>query len=257
VSEQTRQFYDQLADDYHLIFADWRAAVRRQGKLLDQLIRAEGGEQAHTVLDCACGIGTQAIGLALCGYDVRASDISAVEVARAEREAASFGVSLSATVADFRTLAADVPGAFDVVIACDNALPHLLTDAEMRQAADNIYAKVAAGGLFIASTRDYDLLVQERPPVTPVSVFDDAIGRRISFQVWDWAADGRTYAVQHFIIKQANGHWQTGEQEMTYRAWQRAEMSAIFATAGFNHVRWLMPEQSNYYQPMIIAHKGG
>src|SRR5689334_2921150 len=114
MTDSTVQFYEQLAADYHLIFADWRTSVRRQGEILARLIRAEQGEQARTALDCACGIGTQAIGLALQGYNVHATDISAAEVARAEREAESFGVTLTSGIADFRTLASDVAGTFDL-----------------------------------------------------------------------------------------------------------------------------------------------
>jgi glycine/sarcosine N-methyltransferase len=61
-------FYDGLAADYHLIYADWDAAVERQGVALDRLIRDAHTQEAIDVLDCSCGIGTQAIGLACQGY---------------------------------------------------------------------------------------------------------------------------------------------------------------------------------------------
>ena len=60
-------FYDELAGDYPLIYADRDASVRRQGDALDALI----GQDGVTVLDCSCGIGTQAIGLALRGHRSR------------------------------------------------------------------------------------------------------------------------------------------------------------------------------------------
>jgi hypothetical protein len=50
------------------------------------------------------------------------------------------GVELTFGVADFRTLARDVDGTFDVVISCDNSLPHLLTDDDLHAAARNIHA---------------------------------------------------------------------------------------------------------------------
>ncbi len=56
-------FYDELADDYHLIYSDWDASIRRQGDALDALI----GQDRAAVLDCSCGIGTQAIGLSCAG----------------------------------------------------------------------------------------------------------------------------------------------------------------------------------------------
>jgi glycine/sarcosine N-methyltransferase len=58
-----RDFYDGLASDYHLFYDDWEAAVQRQGAALDRLIKGLH-PSAVELLDCSCGIGTQAIGLA-------------------------------------------------------------------------------------------------------------------------------------------------------------------------------------------------
>jgi 2-polyprenyl-3-methyl-5-hydroxy-6-metoxy-1,4-benzoquinol methylase len=69
------RFYDRLAADYHLICGDWDGAVVRHGKALDAVIRSELGTRAAVVLDCACGIGTQALGLALLGHRVTGADI--------------------------------------------------------------------------------------------------------------------------------------------------------------------------------------
>jgi 2-polyprenyl-3-methyl-5-hydroxy-6-metoxy-1,4-benzoquinol methylase len=65
-NEDVLTFFDAMAADYHLIFQDWVQASAQQGHRLDHLIRAHVDESRNplTVLDCACGIGTQAIGLA-------------------------------------------------------------------------------------------------------------------------------------------------------------------------------------------------
>ncbi|MEU9750685.1 class I SAM-dependent methyltransferase [Streptomyces niveus] len=70
------RFYDQLAADYHLIYDHWDGSTERQGRALDTVIRSVLGQQPATVLDCACGIGTQAVGLALRGHRVTGTDIS-------------------------------------------------------------------------------------------------------------------------------------------------------------------------------------
>ena len=62
MDDTVRAFYDRFADSYHLIFADWQASITRQAGILDQLIQDELGPGPHTMLDCACGFGTQAIG---------------------------------------------------------------------------------------------------------------------------------------------------------------------------------------------------
>lgn len=256
MSGSVAAFYDQLADAYHLIFADWREAVLRQGCTLDGLIRAAATPPCRTVLDCACGIGTQAIGLAMRGYTVHATDLSPTAVARAGREAGSFGVPLTTGVADLRALTTQVAGLFDVVLACDNALPHLLADDDLLLAVRQMAAKLRPGGLLMASIRDYDRLVLERPRALMPNVLDGPEGRRIIFQTWDWRADGRAYLLHHFILRETADSWETLHAATEYRALLRDELTAILREAGFTDVRWHFPADSGYFQPIATARRG-
>ena len=251
------QFYDDLAEDYHLLFADWKASLSWQADVLECVIREHLGPGPRSVLDCTCGIGTQAIGLAARGFAVHASNISPAAIARAEREAAALGVSLMTGVADLRTLARHLPGEFDVVLSGDNALPHFPSDAYLLQAARAMWSKTTRDGLLLASIRDYDSLLAERPRSELPRVFDGLGGRRIVFQVWDWADDGRTYALHLFIVSQHGGNWQTRHWATHYRALLRDELSAVLRTVGFAEVRWLLPEESGYYQPLVTARRRG
>ncbi|HET8628223.1 MAG TPA: methyltransferase domain-containing protein [Thermomicrobiales bacterium] len=246
-------FYDDLADHYHLIYPDWRAAVARHGQLLDALLRAEGLAPPARVLDCSCGIGTQAIGLALRGYRVHATDLSPAAVARAAAEARGFGVALTTGVADFRALAAEVPGEFDAVLSCDNAVPHLPTDADLLAAARNMRAKLRPSGLLLISIRDYDALGAERPRSFAPRVFDGTDGRRIVFQVWDWDAAGGAYVVNHFIVREAGGRWETLHTATRYRALRRDDLAAALRAAGFADLRWHFPANGAYVQPLVTA----
>ena len=72
LSDSVERFYDDLAADYHHIYADWNAAIERQSSALDRLIRDQLKTDGRQLLDCSCGIGTQAIGLAQQGYNVAA-----------------------------------------------------------------------------------------------------------------------------------------------------------------------------------------
>ena len=255
--DSVRAFYDELAESYHLIFADWHGSMRRQAAALNTLIASDLGPGPHAILDCACGIGTQAIGLALLGHQVHATDLSPRAVARAEREAAARGASLSFGVADLRTLATQVSGDFDVVLACDNALPHLLTDADLHLAVQNMAAKLRPGGVFLASIRDYDRLVQERPRGEGPRVFDDIRGRRIAFQVWDWSDTGSSYEVHQFVVRQDGAGWHTDHFSTEYRALLAADLVAALRHAGFAlaGIHWHEPEESGYFQLIVTARK--
>jgi len=68
--------YDTLADYYHLIFENWDASIARQAAVLGPLIENAYGRRMLRVLDAACGIGTQAIGLAGRDQVVTGSDLS-------------------------------------------------------------------------------------------------------------------------------------------------------------------------------------
>jgi SAM-dependent methyltransferase len=255
MDNSVRAFYDALADHYHLIFADWSESMRRQSNALDRLFAKDLGEGPHAILDCACGIGTQAIGLARLGHRIHATDLSPVAVARAEREATALGVSLTFGVADLRTVANVVTGEFDVVLACDNALPHLLDDSSPDSAVVSMASKLRRNGLFLASIRDYDRIVRDRPRTEGPRVFDSPDGRRISFQVWDWAANGRHYDLQQFIVRQVGESWQTDVFAVCYRALMRSELEATLNRAGLSEIRRLEPDTSGFFQPIITSRR--
>lgn len=63
-------FYDGLSADYHLLFADWDAAITWQSRVLEAVLLPALGPGPWTVLDAACGIGTQALGFAGRGHRV-------------------------------------------------------------------------------------------------------------------------------------------------------------------------------------------
>jgi glycine/sarcosine N-methyltransferase len=44
-------------------------------------------------------------------------------------------------------------------------------------------------------------------------VVDDPEGRRIAFQVWDWASDGRSYTFKQFFLRAGEGGYQTTYME--------------------------------------------
>jgi SAM-dependent methyltransferase len=254
-ADQTQRFYDALASDYDLLFADWPASMRRQAEILDRIIREHLVGRSPSVLDCTCGIGTQAIGLALHGHRVHATDLSAASVERARREAAAVGATLTFGLADLRSLAEQIPGQFDVVLSCDNALPHLLTDADLRLAIGQLWAKLAPGGLLLVSIRDYDALLERKPRAEPPRVFDGPAGRRIVFQVWDWEPAAPHYLLHHVIVRQDGGAWRTTHRQARYRALRRGELSTLLGEAGFQAVRWQLPDESGYVQPIVTARK--
>lgn len=248
--------YDALAAHYDQIFENWEASIQRQAAVIGGIIQdACGDRRPIRVLDCACGIGTQSLGLAMRGFDVEGCDLSSKAVERARSEASKRGLTVSFSVANMLQLNAIASSSFDAVICIDNSLPHLESREDLLKAAHEVREKLRVGGSFIGSIRDYDSLVVERPATPGPSFFSDNGRRRIVFQIWDWL-DERRYRFHLYITRSTESGWHTFHFTATYRAVLRSELSEVLGQAGFANVRWLMPSDSGFYQPMFIATRG-
>lgn len=188
------------------MFQDWNQSVQWQASILGPPIEREMSRHDLRILDCACGIGTQSLALAERGHTLTGVDLSAAAIARAQTEAQQRRLPTRFTVADMRDLTTVPESNFDVVLAADNALPHLLTEAGLARALQQIAGKLRAGGLFLATIRDYDQIVEEVPAMPPPAFFKDGVYRRIYHQVWDWTSD-RQYTVHLYLTWEIDAGW--------------------------------------------------
>ncbi len=255
MSEDVSTFYDELADYYHLIFEDWDHSIVRQATILSGLLARQLGAGPLKVLDCSCGIGTQALGLAHFGHHVVASDLSRAAVRRAEREARQRDLEIQFQVSDMTNLKEVEQYGFDAVITLDNALPHL-DASQLKQAAMAIASKLRPNGLFIGGIRDYDALIVNRPASMPPAFCGEPGNRRIVHQVWDW--DGVSgpdpgYRLHLYITIESAQGWRALHFVSEYRCLLRNELSAALEAAGFIEIRWFTPAQTGSYQPLVLA----
>ncbi len=245
-------FYDNLASEYDKLFLDWHAATKEQALILEHIFQNNNFDITAKILDCACGIGTQAIGLASLGYDVTASDISNGELAEAKKRALNHNANICFERADFRDLSKTFSQHFDIIIAMDNALPHMLTKNDLEIAVKSIAKCTASGGMFVASIRDYDALLAEKPPYSPPYIHKAQMGQRVSFQTWDW--DDDRYKLTQYIIED-DKKLQISKFECEYRAVKREELTNLLVSNGFTSVVWKFPTETDFYQPIVIAKK--
>ncbi len=186
MSDPIRAFYDDLADWYHLIFQDWTQSIQWQASVLGPLIEGELPTGPLRILDCACGIGTQTLGLFERGHVLVGTDLSAAAIARARRVAQQRSLSIKFKVANMRDLSGAPESDFDVVLASDNALPHLLTEQDLG-GVQQIASKLHAGGLPLASIRHYDQTIVDHPAMPPPT----GDGPRPAHQGSDQSKDGQ------------------------------------------------------------------
>jgi SAM-dependent methyltransferase len=242
-------FYDQLADVFHLVHADWPASVQRQGAQLAAIIRERW--PAHRVLDAACGVGTQALGLAAEGFDVVASDLASAALDRARREAAARGLTVNFVQADLRRLSAVHRPPFDVVLACDNSIPHLQTGAEIRQSLREMHALLRPGGGCVLSVRDYGGVERSGAHMVPFGVRATPEGRVAIFQVWDFV-DAAHYDLSMVFVHDLDGAPRTQVFRTRYHAVLLSELEDWLARAGFTAVERLL---DRFYQPVLVGTK--
>lgn len=248
-----RDFYDSLAADYHRIFPDWDASIARQAAALDTLLRGQLGTPGpHRLLDCACGIGTQAIGLARAGHRVVGSDLSPVAATRASKEAAARGADLRTVTADMRQLPFEA-GAFDAVVCADNSIAHLLTAQDLEAALRDMRRVLTDEGLLLLTLRDYDEARRTRPVSVPPQVSHDPDGRSITFQLWHWHDDGERYDQEYFQLVPAGDGWEVRVRRATSWALTRSQVSAAATASGFTGLTWHMPDAGGFYQPVLTA----
>jgi SAM-dependent methyltransferase len=245
------RFYDELASLYHLIFLDWEAVIRRQAEALDRVIRERWGDGRLSILDVACGIGTQALGLAALGHRVTASDISAGEIERAKREAASRGLALRFSVADMRQAAAHHREQFDLVIACDNSVAHLLTDEDLLAAFEQLLACTRPGGGCLISVRDYDREERTGVQVKPYGIRDKGGVRYLIWQVWEF--HGPVYDVAFYFVEDRGGpDCATRVMRSQLYAVGTDKLMELMRQAGFAQVERL---DGRFYQPILVGRR--
>jgi len=248
-------FYDDLALEYHLIYEDWNTAVEHQSVALDRLVRSRLPD-AQSVLDCSCGIGTQALGLAGHGYKVHGTDVSERALERARSEAIRRGLEITFTACDIRDLER-LHGTYDVVMSCDNALPHLLTDDDVARAFRAMSSKLRPGGLVVITVRDYDKALVERP-VTAAPRINPGPPRKVVVRLHDWdAPDSPMYTVHFLILTESSTGWSVSHHSARYRAIGRQALTLAAAKAGFAKIQWHEAEDISFFQPAMTALRDG
>ncbi|MBQ9948479.1 MAG: class I SAM-dependent methyltransferase [Oscillospiraceae bacterium] len=248
----TQTFYDNLASQYDKLFLDWKSATIVQADLLHDIFADNGFDKTAHILDCACGIGTQAIGLASLEYNVTASDISDGELVEAKKRASSANVSIRFEKADFCALSDTFTEQFDIIIAMDNALPHMLSSEDLGRAVRSITATLKDNGIFVGSIRDYDALLKDKPPYSPPYIHKKNSGQRVSFQTWEW--NGDNYKLIQYIIEDEEA-LNVSRFECEYRATSRDELTSHFVSSGCSSVVWKFPEETGFYQPIVVVRK--
>jgi ubiquinone/menaquinone biosynthesis C-methylase UbiE len=184
-------FYTDLAHDYEWLFPD--EAIGSRGAvgatslgstgLLERLLKTL--PPGARVLDCACGVGADAIALARRGFNVTAADGSASMVAEAKRRSRQFGVNIDIVQSRWQDLPERVPGAFEFALCLGNSMVHTETKSNMISSLEGISKVLSPGGILVVDSRNWENLYQSKPRiVTSPYVIERQGIRCASLYIW-------------------------------------------------------------------------
>jgi SAM-dependent methyltransferase len=171
------------------------------------------------VLDCACGTGTLAVGLALRGYEVDASDASPEMIVRTRVLAHARGARVRAEAARWDVLAG---GPYEAVFCVGNSLTHAAGREGRRAALGGMRGVLRDGGLLALTSRNW-----ERPQAAGEE-WVERDGRRA--RVWrEWRpGDPSILAIE--IAVDGGG---TYAEELEYWPFTHDDLLADLDAAGF------------------------
>jgi SAM-dependent methyltransferase len=188
-----------------------------------------------SVLDCACGAGLLAAGLALRGFETHASDASAAMIERTRALAARHGVDVRARVCAWE----DLPqrGEFEAVFCVGNSLAHA---ADRRAALTAMARTLRRGGTLVLTSRNWE---RERAAGSRLEIDDRLIERdgRRALISRAWTVGERSIAldVAVSILEDGDGV-RTSAERLTVWPFSADELVDDLRGAG------LEPEQSTY-----------
>lgn len=225
--------YDPLVHDYHWLVSDallsGESFIARHRPLLSAL------PLDARVLDCACGIGSDAIGLARAGFQVTASDSSAAFVAEAERRAQAVGVTIRFAVCQWDNLPQRFAAPFDLVLCVGNSISHALNHAALVRALSGMHAVLKPGGSLLVDTRNWEKSRREQPRMEVAErVVEREEMRCVPIYLWQYESEwDATHHVEMLLIFERVGQVSARRYVLSYRPIRYEELLGCLQEGGF------------------------
>lgn len=231
--------YDKLASIYDY-FVNWENRLAYELPFLEQQLRTLGEDPSQLrVMDTACGTGHHAIALANLGFQVSGSDLFPEMVSLADANAKAAGVRVAFRTAGFGSISESFkqPGEFEAVLCLGNSLPHVASEADLKNALRDFKELLRPGGLLLLQMRNFDLVMGEKKRWMEPQTVKDGSTEWLFLRFYDFETDGKIQFNILSLHRKANAPWQTQLTSTHLLPIYSEELKVDLALIGFTDVK--------------------
>jgi SAM-dependent methyltransferase len=188
------------------------------------------------ILDCATGTGQLAVGLALAGFDVVATDASPAMIDRTTRLAAEHGAAVRARTCAWDELGRhDWGGPFAAVFCVGNSITHAPGPSARRAALTAMASVLADGGLLVVTSRNWERVREHADGLDVADRLVDRGGRRAlvihAWSIGDGWEDAHSLDVAVAVLG-ADGSVETHRERLEFWPFRHQELDEDLRAVG-------------------------
>lgn len=247
--------YNALAEVYEWLISDAKLAPAEFAASFDDVLGLLPSNAR--VLDCSCGTGQLAVGLAGRGMQVVATDASEAMVRRTAELSEKFRAPVRTVRADWQELPDHLDdGTFDMVFCVGNSLHHAVGARGRVAALESMSRLLRRGGRLIITSRNWELV---RARGSRLDISDRLVRRngRDAVVVYRWEIPPRWEDEHHIEIAIAQvdkaGSVLARSELLSSWPYRHGELEAELRRVGLQtEMTTFNPEAENY---MVVANK--
>lgn len=174
---ESADIYDLLdnEDNYLIYQRHWETILRNR--------------HIETFLDISIGSGSVTLPLSALGVQLTGSDLSETMLQNCRKKAQARNLSVKLQCCDFRVIAEHFTGKYDCVASTGNSLPYV-NNEDVLKTLEQMDSFIKPGGYLYFDSRNWDMIIKEKPRFYLYNPFFDGDTRINLIQVWDYHDDG-------------------------------------------------------------------
>lgn len=217
---------------YNQVAKYYDALNEKNSKIINQTIeRILKKYKVNSVLDLACGTGSQVLWLAKHGYEVVGSDINSQMLKIAKTKTKEEKLNIKFLTGDMRHLQV---GQFDAVITIFSAVGHL-TKLDFEKAMCNIHKNLKKDGIYIFDIDNINYLLKDDNITTLtidwLKMFDKTKARKIQYNTITNGGILASYTT--YIIQQGTNKPKVKTSMHTLQVYSAKQLKVMLSRNGF------------------------